>query len=628
MRSKSINRLQDNSRPVVALRFPAKRWDVRINTVGPDYMRAVMAGPRRLTPTGAVAVALLIVGVAPAVGAKSRPANPARTCNSASGDGAIAACTRAIESGKFKGHNLATLHVNRGVELSNKGELDRAIADYDKAIALDAKYALAYNGRGNAYRARGDNDRAIADYGKAIELNPELAVAFSNRGDAYRNKGDFDRAIADYDQAIRLNPKNANAYSGRGSAYRAKGDDDRAKADYDQAIHVNPKSAFAYYSRGNANRARHELDRAIADYQQAIRIDPNFALAYNGRGLAYRAKGDADRAIADYDQAIRLDPDFALAYSNRGDAYRDKDDPDRAIADYNRAIARYEQARRVDPNFAVVYNGRGNAYQDKQDNDRAITDYTQAIKIDPRFVVAYNNRALIKLKLGQLDDAIADYDAALRLDPKQARPLYGRGIAKLKKGDGGGHADIAAAQTTQRDIAEVFARAGVVAPGSAGSPPAPTSEMASTPGAQPLPAPKPQPTPLAPVALPQASVKSVFEKHSLLGIFAWDCSKPASKQNHYFVHRLIDADHVQRDVMDGPTTRAFVVMVDKAAESKPNEITVSGTRDGKPFSSAYRIEPAGMRVLESTVDGKVEIAGGRLANGAEMPLTNRCTAPG
>src|SRR5438132_80996 len=103
-----------------------------LSTVQPDYMRAVMASPRRLTPRVAVAVALLIAGIAPAAAAKAKAthATPARTCDSASGDAAIAACTRAIESGNFKGHNLAILHVNRGVELSNKGELDRAIADY------------------------------------------------------------------------------------------------------------------------------------------------------------------------------------------------------------------------------------------------------------------------------------------------------------------------------------------------------------------------------------------------------------------------------------------------------------------------------------------------------------------
>jgi hypothetical protein len=128
----------------------------------------------------------------------------------------------------------------------------------------------------------------------------------------------------------------------------------------------------------------------------------------------------------------------------------------------------------------------------------------------------------------------------------------------------------------------------------------------------------------APAAFAQTSVKTVFEKHNLLGTLAWDCSQPASKQNHYFVHRLLDADRVQRDMMEGPSTRGFVAIIDKAEGSKPNEITVSGTRDGKPFFSIYRIEPNRMLVLETTVDGKVQVAGGRVLNGGEIPWANRC----
>ena len=53
----------------------------------------------------------------------------------------------------------------------DKGEYDSAIANYTKAIDINARDAVAYNNRGIAYRAKGDNDSAIADYTKAIEIN-------------------------------------------------------------------------------------------------------------------------------------------------------------------------------------------------------------------------------------------------------------------------------------------------------------------------------------------------------------------------------------------------------------------------------------------------------------------------
>jgi hypothetical protein len=121
------------------------------------------------------------------------------------------------------------------------------------------------------------------------------------------------------------------------------------------------------------------------------------------------------------------------------------------------------------------------------------------------------------------------------------------------------------------------------------------------------------------------AVKAVFEKHDLLGTFAADCAKPASNNNHYFVNRLLDPDHVQRDQMIGPTQRSTMTIIDKAADPKPDAIAASGTLDGRPVDFVWRVEQTRMVQLEATDNGKKFIGGGRLlANGQEMPWLNKC----
>ena len=94
-----------------------------------------------------------------------------------------------------------------GVSAFQKGDYDRAIADYTEAIRLDPKHAKAYNNRALAYDAKGDFDKAIADLTEAIKADPNYAQAHRNRGVVYGEKGDRDKMIADFTEAIRLDPE-------------------------------------------------------------------------------------------------------------------------------------------------------------------------------------------------------------------------------------------------------------------------------------------------------------------------------------------------------------------------------------------------------------------------------------
>jgi tetratricopeptide (TPR) repeat protein len=135
-------------------------------------------------------------------------ADDRETCKTASGDSAIEACTKAIDSKKYlkQRRTLSLLYTNRGVEYEKKQDYARAIADHDLAIKTDPKNPLAFNNRGNAYAAKGDYEHAITDYDQAVKLNPKYAEAFYNRGLAKRKKSDWTGGDADIAQAKELQP--------------------------------------------------------------------------------------------------------------------------------------------------------------------------------------------------------------------------------------------------------------------------------------------------------------------------------------------------------------------------------------------------------------------------------------
>jgi tetratricopeptide (TPR) repeat protein len=149
-------------------------------------------------------LALVLLGlgasVAPAV------ADDRATCTNTTGDAAIAACNRAIGSGQYKGVELGKLLTSRGVELKRKGDIDGAIADYTRAIALNSKDLFAFNNRANTRRDKGDLDGAIADYSEALRLDRDYAAAYTNRGRVHEMRKDLVRARADFKAALAAAP--------------------------------------------------------------------------------------------------------------------------------------------------------------------------------------------------------------------------------------------------------------------------------------------------------------------------------------------------------------------------------------------------------------------------------------
>jgi uncharacterized caspase-like protein/lipoprotein NlpI len=233
-------------------------------------------------------------------------ANDQSTCldeNFSTPEAKIAACTSAMVSRKtMEAHILSRALNNRGWAYRLKEDYENALADFNEAIRIDSKFAVALNNRGVIFNIRGEYDRGIADLNRAARLDPKLAFAFSNRGFANWRKGNRDLAIKDLDRAIRLSPDLAVAYSIRGNVVFEKDskNSERAIADFNNALRLDPKLAYAYDDRGIVLLSKGEFDAAIDDHTKAIALDPSLTAAFTHRGLAYEKKNDFRPARSDY----------------------------------------------------------------------------------------------------------------------------------------------------------------------------------------------------------------------------------------------------------------------------------------------------------------------------------------
>ena len=179
--------------------------------------------------------------------------------------------------------NNDNVHVNQGLALDNKGELEAATREYREAL----------------------------------RLNPNNDLAHYNLGMALDDKGDLQGAIGEYHEALRLNPGNENAHNDLGSALYKKGDVDAAIAEYREGLRLNPDNDSAHYNLGIALGAKGDLAGAIAETRATLRLDPNNPQVHYSLAYWLEKQGDRGAALEEYRTAYAHNPEnpqFKRAY--------------------------------------------------------------------------------------------------------------------------------------------------------------------------------------------------------------------------------------------------------------------------------------------------------------------------
>ena len=193
---------------------------------------------------------------------------------------------------------------NRGLVFARTGQLDKAIEDFNRAIALSPDDPKAYYNRGLAFDGKGEYDKAIADFSKAISLTSSYYVTHFNmyywRGLDFEKTGQMDKAIADFEKTIALNPAQNEARMRLGVLYGRVGSPDKAIEHFSKVIQQSPNNDGAYSNRGFAYSLMGQRDNALRDLSKAIELNKNNAAAYFNRGHIYLKAGRKDLALSDF----------------------------------------------------------------------------------------------------------------------------------------------------------------------------------------------------------------------------------------------------------------------------------------------------------------------------------------
>lgn len=239
--------------------------------------------------------------------------------------------------------------------------------------------------RGVLASERGQVDRAIEEFQMAVRQNPDMADAHYNLGLILGERGRWEEAINALGKAAELRPKDADPHLAMGVIAGQIGDDDRAIHEFIEAIKLRPDLAEAHFRLGVIYQKRKLDDMAAGQYRATIQADPQHLPARFALGFLADKKGDLDEAIRQFSEVTTLDPRNVEGYYNLGLVYGRKsmvglaDLPTPDLTDYNvLAMEAFQKVLSWAPNhtgarynlaIAYLYQGRGDVKRAREHLD-------------------------------------------------------------------------------------------------------------------------------------------------------------------------------------------------------------------------------------------------------------------
>ena len=192
--------------------------------------------------------------------------------------------------------------------------LKKSIDLFQKAIAADPNYALAYAGLADTYNiAPGylpiapKQSVQLADQAarKALELDDSLAEAHSARALALATEWKWTEAEPEFKRAIELDPNNANAHYFYALAFLVPENRlEEAQAQYRTALSLDPLSSIVNTNYGIMLMCAKHYPESLAQFQKTLERDPNFAPAHYRLSQLYATTGRFADAVAEFHKAF------------------------------------------------------------------------------------------------------------------------------------------------------------------------------------------------------------------------------------------------------------------------------------------------------------------------------------
>ncbi|HVG80901.1 MAG TPA: tetratricopeptide repeat protein [Methylomirabilota bacterium] len=259
----------------------------------------------------------------------------------------------------------------------------------------------------------GELDQAIALYERLLKFVPDLAPAHANLGVALRARGRLEDAEASYRRALALAPATPDVLFNLGNLKRDQGALADAAEQYRAVLEADPAHAAAHTNLGLVLRDQGRLEEALAELSSVAAAQKDRPEPQLNIGLVLAdMKRWADAARACH-KALALNPRYAAALSLLGQCLRQLGHAEEAVGCCRRAVA-------LAPDQPDAHAGLGHGLIAEGWLGEAAISFEQALALDPDHLQARLGRGYVHLVLGRWGPGLEDY--RLRWRTREARP--------------------------------------------------------------------------------------------------------------------------------------------------------------------------------------------------------------
>ncbi|KQW87012.1 hypothetical protein ASC94_26640 [Massilia sp. Root418] len=206
-------------------------------------------------------------------------------------------------------------------DMQDETWLQRATASAQQSIKLDSQLALSHVAQAWVVSKQGKHDLALAECERALALEPGHYFAMFGKTEALRQLRRYEEARQAAEQAMQLYPGQRSFADMLGTVFFEQGNYDAAEQVFRHSIQLQPDSAFAYANLNATLLRLNRSDEALRTLQQGLQVRPN-GLLYSSLGNALFKRGDYVGAADAFERAVTPpfgNPNNYLRWANLGD---------------------------------------------------------------------------------------------------------------------------------------------------------------------------------------------------------------------------------------------------------------------------------------------------------------------